>query len=66
MYLPSLIMLLKGWLRVGSSWSSSGIPVSKYSTALSGLLKLALSALSTWFLQKTNTLIVYTSYTIWS
>ena len=26
----------------------SGIPVNKYSTALSGLLKLALSALSTW------------------
>lgn len=46
--LPSLrSTLLSDWLIDGSAWSSSGIPVSKYSTARSGLLKLALSAFST-------------------
>lgn len=45
--LPSLSRLLIDWLMIGSAWSSSGIPVSKYSTALSGLLKLALRAFST-------------------
>jgi len=45
--LPSLSMLFIDWSIVGSAWRSSGIPVSKYSTALSGLLKLALRAFST-------------------